>query len=134
MTMRADHPLLFALEMFHQVERVLLTLGGAKFAAQLSFHSTEKIEFGVVRLKNAVSGSLGYFVLFEGRDQLGSHQHDRLGLDGLNGVGANQGPTIGRSPSPGIARRGGVRDRLQQARDRQRLAFPQLDYGSALAR
>ena len=41
----------------------------------------------------------------------------------------NQGPTIGRSPRPGNADRGGVRGQLEQPGDRQRLALAQLDDG-----
>ena len=47
---RPDHPLLLALEVLHEVERVLLADGRPELAAQLPLDPPEQVELGVVGL------------------------------------------------------------------------------------
>ena len=75
--MRADDPLLLTLKVFHQIERVLLTLRGPKFAAELSLDPPEKIKLRVIGLVDPIARRFRDLVLLERRDQLGRHNHDR---------------------------------------------------------
>ena len=94
-------PLLLALEVLHQVQRVLVGDSGPEFPAQLSFDPAQKIELGIGGLIDPATGCLGHLVFVERRDELRRHEYDRLGLDRCDRDVAEPGPTKGRSPSPG---------------------------------
>ena len=126
--MRADDPLLLALEVPHDVERVLLAHGRTELAAQLPFDSAEQVKLGVVRLVDAVAGRFGNVFLVEGRDQLRRHQHDGFGFHGLDAVVTEPGPDNRQIAQTGDAHRRVGGERLEQPGDRQGLSLAQLDH------
>ena len=130
---RPDDPLLLALEMLHEIERVLLAHGRPELAAQLPLDPAEQVELGVVGLHDPVAGRLGDFLLVQRRDQLRRDQDDRLGLDRLDGVGAEPGADDRQIAQAGDPGRAGVGEELEQPGDRQRLALAQLDDGPGAA-
>ena len=128
-SVRPDHPVLLALEVLHEVERILLGDGRPELAAQLPLDPTEQVELGVIGLQDAIPGRLGDLLLVEGSHELRRDQDDRLGLDRLDGVAAEPGADQRQVAQARDARRGGVGRELEQPGDRQGLALAQLDDG-----
>ena len=127
--MRSEDPLLLALKVLHQPERVLIRDGSAEFPSQLPFHPAQEVELGVVGLIDPVAGRFGDLVLVQGRNQLRRYQDDRLCLNGLDVIGAEPGPHQREITETGDPNRGGGGQELDQAGDGQGLSLSELDYG-----